>query len=92
MELKKYLKDNGLIHAWFAKKIGLGPNALCEYLRGRRSLSSKFWTKIIVETKGEVSYEELVKANDERQEKQNATKETHENVRPQKQCVCSAKG
>ena len=48
-------------------------------------------TKIIVETKGQVSYEELVKDQDEWEAKQNITKKSNENVRPKKRCGNSSK-
>ena len=91
MELKEYIKENGLVHSWFAQRVGLRPTTLSAFFRGRISLPVKYWTKIIVETKGQVSYEELAKSKDEWEEKKNVTKRANENVRPQKQCVCSSK-
>ncbi len=91
MKLKEYIKENGLVHSWFAEKVGLLPTTLSAFLCGRISLATKYWTKIILETKGQVSYEELAKSKDEWEEKKNVTKKANENVRPQKHCIGSSK-
>ncbi len=91
MKLKEYIKENGLVNSWFAERIGLEPSTLCAHLKGKLSLSTKYWTRIILETKGQVSYEELIKDKNEWDAKKNVTKKANENVRPEKQCFCSAK-
>ena len=91
MKLKEYIKENGLVHSWFAEKVGLRPTTLSAFLCGRISLATKYWTKIILETNGQVSYEELALAKDEWENKKNVRKKANENVRPQKQCVYPSK-
>ena len=91
MKLKEYIKENGLVHSWFAERIELRPTTLSAFLCGRISLATKYWTKIIIETNGQVSYEELALAKDEWENKKNVRKKANENVRPKKPRIGSSK-
>lgn len=69
MHLKKYLKDNGVMKKWFADQIGVHPAYLGEILVGRRPLAVKYWTEVNLLTRGKVRVEDLLKMNEDYEEK-----------------------
>ncbi len=69
MHLKKYIKEHGIIKKWFADQIGVHPAYLGEILVGRRPLAVKYWSEVNLLTRGKVRDEDLLKMNEDYEEK-----------------------
>ncbi len=63
MDLKKYIEDNGIIKSWFASKMGIHRAYLSDILAIKRPIPIKYWPAILMITKGNVTYEDLVEMN-----------------------------
>jgi DNA-binding transcriptional regulator YdaS (Cro superfamily) len=60
MQLKEYLIKHGMTQRWFAAQLGISPRFFNFIVQGKRALPKKYWTQVIVLTKGEVTIEDLV--------------------------------
>lgn len=60
MQLKEYLDKHGITQRWFAAKLNISPRFFNFIVLGKRALPKKYWTQVIVLTKGEVTIEDLV--------------------------------
>lgn len=59
-KLKEYIEKKGLIKKRFCERVGIPYNAFSEILEGKRSIPKKYWKKIVKETGGEISLNDLV--------------------------------
>lgn len=64
MKLSRYLKNNGLTHADFAKLVDSTEHAVAKWCRGERTPREKFMRKILSVTCGEVSPNDFFKPAD----------------------------
>lgn len=60
MQLKEYLIKHGITQRWFASQLNISPRFFNFIVLGKRALPKKYWTQVIVLTKGEVTIEDLV--------------------------------
>jgi len=60
MQLKEYLEKHGITQRWFAAQLKISPRFFNFIVLGKRALPKKYWTQVIVLTKGEVTIEDLV--------------------------------
>lgn len=62
MKIKEYMEKEKLSHRAFAKKIGVSPATVFHFLSGRtKSLSFPVIQKIVTGTKGQVSFDDIMK-------------------------------
>lgn len=59
-KLKEYLDRKGLRQDKFAQKIGMDAPTLSHIMNGRRKIPEKCWKKIVQETNGEITLEDLL--------------------------------
>jgi DNA-binding XRE family transcriptional regulator len=64
MNLREYLFKKKIKHEDFAKKLGIARSTLHRVMTGDSDPSLSLATKIVKETKGQVSYEEIVTPED----------------------------
>lgn len=79
MHLKEYLDENGIMKGWFAKKIGITSSYLVGFVNGKKPMATKYWTNIVLMTKGQVTLDDLLKMNNEYYEKKDKAKLEHSN-------------
>ena len=60
-KLSKYLEDNGIMHKFFAKKIGVSTTTLSHILKNIRMPTLKTAIRIREETKEKISVDDWVK-------------------------------
>ena len=56
----KWLQDNEKSQAWLARETGTFPQRLCDYLKGRRTLSPEVADRIEVLTGGAITMREVL--------------------------------
>jgi len=61
MKLRQYLKENGIVHKYFADKLGVKPPHLSMWISGRVKPSLKTIVMIEKETKGKVTILDWIK-------------------------------
>ena len=61
MRLKEYLDMNGIKYKYFAKKLGISSATIFSIMKNNRDLRLETAWKIVIETSGQVSYEDLLK-------------------------------
>jgi len=59
-KLNEYLKENGCLKNWFAKKIGTTSPIIWSICNGPRSIPKKYWLPIVDATKGFVTIDDLI--------------------------------
>ena len=59
-KLRKYLRDNGLQHKWFAEThLGMSGAHFGNIIRGREKFPKKYWIRIVRATEGEIELEDF---------------------------------
>jgi len=61
MDLEEYIRSNGIKKQYFAKQLGVTPQALSRIMSGRGAPRQKTAQKIVELTNGEVTFEDLFK-------------------------------
>ena len=64
MKLKKYLEENGIVHGFFAKKIGVSAPQLSVWKSGQSRPKLEHMLKIEEITKGKVSVRDWIEEKD----------------------------
>lgn len=59
-KLRQYIENQGLRQDKFAEKIGMSKSLLSAILKGQRTVSKKYWDKIIEATNGKISKKDLL--------------------------------
>lgn len=67
-KLAKYLKENGIQSKWFAEKIGMNQKVLSNILNQKAPIPRKYWKRIIIMTKYEITLNDLADVHFDRQE------------------------
>lgn len=71
--LKKYLRENGIQQKWFCKNVlGIEDNFLTNILNHRSKLPLLYWDKVVVFTKGQITYKDLLNEGTQYDEKRKA--------------------
>jgi len=60
MQLRDYLEENGIIHRFFAHRVGANPQMLAEWLSGKVSPRLETIDLIEKETKGKVTFRDWI--------------------------------
>jgi transcriptional regulator with XRE-family HTH domain len=60
MQLRQYLDENGIIHRFFAKKIGASPYMISEWMSGKTTPALETIDLIEKETKGKVTFRDWI--------------------------------
>jgi hypothetical protein len=59
-QIEEYLLDNGIQRKWFAKKIGMSPSLFYKVLGGFSQFPKKYFQALVSETKGKVSWKDVI--------------------------------
>lgn len=71
MDIKDYLKNNGITSKWFSDKIGISITQFSDFVNGRRLMPTVYWENIVAVSRGEVTLEDILKRNNKYYEKSN---------------------
>lgn len=83
-----YLDTKGIKYKWFAEQIGMNRVQWEDVIHNKKKCPKKYWTTIVVVSKGEITIDDLLNYSKQFERKKNAIRQSL----PKKNCNQSANG